>query len=197
MGHSRRPSLPEVFTTGQVAAICKVTIRTVIKWFESGRLPGYRIPGSRDRRIPRRELHRFLIEHEIPFDRGRFQEADRILVVDRERDFADRVAKTLEEQLPESELHTAQSVFAAGFLTAGLRPRLLVLGPNLDATATSQVLEALGSMTAPDEVPRVLLYSTAPEGDVSGAAASQGFAVLDEPQDDRSLLREARRLLAI
>ena len=36
----------KVFTTGQVAKICKVAPRTVSKWFDSGRLRGYRIPGS-------------------------------------------------------------------------------------------------------------------------------------------------------
>ena len=41
-----------IFTTGQVAKICKVAPRTVSKWFDSGRLRGYRIPGSQDRRIP-------------------------------------------------------------------------------------------------------------------------------------------------
>src|SRR5947209_14833978 len=53
----------KVFTTGQVAKICKVAPRTVSKWFDSGQLKGYRIPGSRDRRIPREDLIRFLEEN--------------------------------------------------------------------------------------------------------------------------------------
>ena len=56
----------KVFTTGQVAKICKVAPRTVSKWFDSGRLKGYRIPGSQDRRIPREYLIRFLKEHGMP-----------------------------------------------------------------------------------------------------------------------------------
>ncbi|MGN1274093.1 MAG: helix-turn-helix domain-containing protein, partial [Thermoguttaceae bacterium] len=56
----------KVFTTGQVAKICKVAPRTVSKWFDSGRLKGYRIPGSQDRRIPREYLLRFLKEHGMP-----------------------------------------------------------------------------------------------------------------------------------
>ena len=55
----------KVFTTGQVAKICKVAPRTVSKWFDSGRLKGYRIPGSQDRRIPREYLIKFLKEHGI------------------------------------------------------------------------------------------------------------------------------------
>ncbi len=53
----------KVFTTGQVARICKVAPRTVSKWFDSGRLSGYRIPGSQDRRIPRDDLAKFVKDH--------------------------------------------------------------------------------------------------------------------------------------
>ena len=38
----------EVFTTGEVARICNVAPRTVSKWFDTGQLRGYRIPGSKD-----------------------------------------------------------------------------------------------------------------------------------------------------
>ena len=55
-----------IFTVGEVAEICKVAPRTVSKWFDSGRLRGYRIPGSQDRRIPREHLIRFLKEHGMP-----------------------------------------------------------------------------------------------------------------------------------
>lgn len=58
--------MKQVFTTGEVAKICHVAPRTVSKWFDSGRLRGYRIPGSQDRRIPRDHLIRFLKEHGMP-----------------------------------------------------------------------------------------------------------------------------------
>ncbi|MDD4287263.1 MAG: hypothetical protein PHO20_03600 [Candidatus Peribacteraceae bacterium] len=55
----------KVFTTGRVAQLCKVTARTVAKaWFDTGKLKGYRIPGSQDRRIPREYLLRFLRDGE-------------------------------------------------------------------------------------------------------------------------------------
>ena len=55
-----------IYTTSQVARICKVAPRTVSKWFDSGRLRGYRVPGSQDRRIPREHLIRFMEEHQMP-----------------------------------------------------------------------------------------------------------------------------------
>jgi len=55
-----------VLTTGDVAKICHVAPRTVSKWFDNGQLRGYRIPGSKDRRIPVTELVRFMKVHNMP-----------------------------------------------------------------------------------------------------------------------------------
>ena len=55
-----------VFTTGEVAEVCNVAARTVSKWFDRKLLKGYRIPGSKDRRIPIGELVRFMKAYEIP-----------------------------------------------------------------------------------------------------------------------------------
>ena len=58
--------LKDVLTTGEVAKICNVAPRTVSKWFDSGALRGYRIPGSKDRRIPINQLIRFMKQHGMP-----------------------------------------------------------------------------------------------------------------------------------
>ena len=71
----------KVFTTGQVAKICKVAPRTVSKWFDSGRLKGYRIPGSQDRRIPREYLIKFLKEHGMPLGDLEDEAMAKILIV--------------------------------------------------------------------------------------------------------------------
>ena len=58
----------KVFTTGEAAEICKVSQQTIIRCFDAGRLQGFRVPGSRFRRIPRDELIRFMQANEIPLD---------------------------------------------------------------------------------------------------------------------------------
>ena len=56
----------KAFTTGQVAKFCQVSPSTVAKWFDQGRLKGYRVPGSQDRTIPLGELMSFLREYGLP-----------------------------------------------------------------------------------------------------------------------------------
>ena len=58
--------MQKIYTTGQAAKFCRVAPSTVSKWFDSGRLRGYRIPGTQDRRIPHEHLIRFLKEHGLP-----------------------------------------------------------------------------------------------------------------------------------
>src|SRR5688572_26257087 len=57
-----------VFTTGEAAEICKVSQQTIIRCFDSGRLKGFRVPGSRFRRIPRDALVAFMKDNGIPPD---------------------------------------------------------------------------------------------------------------------------------
>ena len=56
----------QVFTTGEAAEVCKVSQQTIIRCFDSGRLQGFRVPGSKFRRIPRAELLRFMKANDIP-----------------------------------------------------------------------------------------------------------------------------------
>jgi excisionase family DNA binding protein len=62
--------MKQIFTTGDAAKILRVAPRTVSKWFDSGKLRGYRVPGSQDRRIPRDQLVRFMKDHGIPVPEG-------------------------------------------------------------------------------------------------------------------------------
>lgn len=71
--------MTRVFTTGQVARIFSVNINTVIKWFDTGRLEGFRLPRSNERRIYRESVAEFMDAHGIsPALLDRFDEAEGI-----------------------------------------------------------------------------------------------------------------------
>ena len=57
--------MQRVFTTGQVAKIFSVNINTVIKWFDEGKLEGFRLPRSNERRIYRESVVEFMRKHDI------------------------------------------------------------------------------------------------------------------------------------
>src|SRR5262245_34047989 len=74
-------TMKTVFTTGEAAKICKVSQQTVIRCFDNGQLRGYRVPGTRFRRIPRESLYRFMKDNGIPTDVLE-RDTRKILIVD-------------------------------------------------------------------------------------------------------------------
>lgn len=96
--------MKKVFTTGEVARICQVAPRTVSKWFDMGRLKGYRVPSSGDRRIPRQDLIAFLREHGLGEDGLDAFDKTHEVKVDEAAEYADMVeSRCREEQWLEAE----------------------------------------------------------------------------------------------
>ncbi len=119
----------DVLTTGEVAKICNVAPRTVSKWFDSGALRGYRIPGSKDRRIPLNQLIRFMKQHGMPLN-GLMTGATRVLIVDDEQDIVEVLEKILEDEA-KYEVEVAKGGFEAGIVAEKFRPHVMLVDMHL------------------------------------------------------------------
>jgi excisionase family DNA binding protein len=131
--------LKDVLTTGEVAKICNVAPRTVSKWFDSGALHGYRIPGSKDRRIPLNQLIRFMKQHGMPLN-GLMTGSTRILIVDDERDIVEVLEKILEDEA-KYEVEVAQGGFAAGVTADKFRPHVILIDLHLKDVDANEVVK--------------------------------------------------------
>lgn len=121
--------LKDVLTTGEVAKICNVAPRTVSKWFDSGALTGYRIPGSKDRRIPLNQLIRFMKQHGMPLN-GLRTGCTRVMIVDEEQDIVEVLEKILEDEA-KYEVEVARTGFSAGVTAEKFRPHVILLDMHL------------------------------------------------------------------
>ncbi len=115
----------KVFSTGQIARLCKCAPRTVSKWIDAGRLPGYRIPGSPDRRVTRDDLLKFLQDQGMPTGELENEGWQKVLVVGAGPFFL----AALKELLPEEEyrLTVAVDSFQAGMEAERLLPDVVIL----------------------------------------------------------------------
>jgi len=114
-----------VFTTGEAAKICKVSQQTIIRCFDSGQLKGFRVPGSRFRRIPREQLVNFMRDNGIPTD-GLESGKRKVLVVDDEPELVELMKDALERD-GRFEVQTANNGFDAGMLVKDYHPDIIVL----------------------------------------------------------------------
>lgn len=115
----------DALTTGEVARICNVAARTVSKWIDAGRLEGYRIPGSKDRRVHVAALEAFMRAHGIPIG-GTPATRTRVLVVDADRIAAGTLKQVLED-LGTCEVTTASDFFGAGLACGSAVPDVIVV----------------------------------------------------------------------
>jgi hypothetical protein len=56
----------DVFTTSDVANICRVSTRIVTKWFDNDILDGYRLPASKHRRFTYDHVRSFMAKQDMP-----------------------------------------------------------------------------------------------------------------------------------
>jgi excisionase family DNA binding protein len=166
------PIEKEVLTTGEVAKICNVAPRTVSKWFDSGTLGGYRIPGSKDRRIPVSELVKFMRAHNIPMDAlesGR----TRVLIVDDERDVVDVLKRVLTEQTS-YEVRTATNGFEAGVEAERFKPHVLLMDVHLGDQDPKDLLKFVRA-SENLQITRVIAMSGRLTDGQAHSLRSQGF----------------------
>src|SRR5688500_11090043 len=155
-GSNTRPSAPRsyrcsseredwtmktVFTTGEAAEICKVSQQTIIRCFDSGRLKGFRVPGSRFRRIPRDALIAVMTENNIPVD-ALDSGKKKILVVDDDPEIVELFVDVLERD-GRFEVKTASSGYDAGIMTQEFLPELIILDymlPDINGNVVCQTI---------------------------------------------------------
>src|SRR5437879_13376976 len=113
-----------VFTTGEAAKVCKVSQQTIIRCFDNGQLKGFRVPGSRFRRITREALYKFMKDNGIPTDALESGKR-KVLLVDDDAELVELMTKVLEED-GRFEVPIASNGFYAGRMVKESLPELHV-----------------------------------------------------------------------
>jgi len=133
--------MKDLFTTGKAAEICKVSQQTIIRCFDSGRLEGFRVPGSKFRRIPRHSLIKFMKDNSIPLD-NLDSGKKKILIVDDDAEIVELMADVLLRD-GRFDLKTASSGYEAGMVTQQFHPDLILLDymlPDINGNVVCQTI---------------------------------------------------------
>jgi excisionase family DNA binding protein len=184
-----------VLTTGDVARICNVAPRTVSKWFDTGQLKGYRIPGSKDRRIPVSELIRFMKVHNIPaasLPVGKI----RILVADSHEESASALANALRTKAG-YEVQIVLSNFEAGVTIQKFAPHVLLvnlLAKGIDAAGICRNIRTDEDL----QTIKVIALANRLSGSESAALLQKGFdSSVSDSSDVTEVIKKIEEAIAI
>jgi excisionase family DNA binding protein len=184
-----------VFTTGEAAKICKVSQQTIIRCFDSGQLKGFRVPGSRFRRIPREQLFAFMKDNGIPTDALESGKR-KILIVDDDEELVELLSDVFVRDT-RFEVRTTNNGFDAGMLVKEFRPDIVVLDVMLPDINGKEVCQRVRSDPALDDV-RIICISGMVEADKVAdlkAAGANGF--MQKPFAVEKLMESVCELLEI
>ena len=115
----------KLYTTGEVAKICNLSQQTIIRCFDAGRVEGFRIPGSKFRRIPHESLIKFMQSNDIPIDTLQSGKK-KILIVDDDAEIIEMMVDVLVRD-GRFEVCSAESGYEGGIMTEQFRPDLIIL----------------------------------------------------------------------
>jgi excisionase family DNA binding protein len=175
-----------VFTTGEAAKICKVSQQTIIRCFDNGQLKGFRVPGSRFRRIPREALYRFMKDNGIPTDALESGKR-KVLLVDDDAELVELMTKVLEED-GRFEVRVAANGFDAGMMVKEYRPDLIVLDVMLPDINGKEVCHRVRSDPTLEDVRILCISGMVEEDKVQELKLSGADDFLHKPFDIEELI---------
>ena len=184
-----------VFTTGEAAKICKVSQQTIIRCFDSGQLKGFRVPGSRFRRIPRDLLFAFMKENGIPTDALESGKR-RVLIVDDDEELVELLADVFERD-GRFDIRTTNNGFDAGMLVKEFRPDVVILDVMLPDINGKEVCQRVRSDTALDEVRIICISGMVEQDKVADLKAAGANDFIQKPFTVEKLLERACQLLEL
>jgi excisionase family DNA binding protein len=182
-----------VFTTGEAAKICKVSQQTIIRCFDSGQLKGFRVPGSRFRRIPRGELFSFMKDNGIPTDSLESGKR-KILIVDDDEELVELMSDVFDRD-GRFEIRTANNGFDAGMLVKEYRPDLIILDVMLPDINGKEVCQRVRGDKSMDDVRIICISGMIEDDKVKDLRASGANDFMRKPFEIESLLDRVCGLL--
>jgi len=184
-----------VFTTGEAAKICKVSQQTIIRCFDNGQLKGFRVPGSRFRRIPREALYKFMKDNGIPTDALESGKR-KVLLVDDDAELVELMTKVLEED-GRFEVRVASNGFDAGMMVKEYRPDLIVLDVMLPDINGKEVCQRVRADTTLEDVRILCISGMIEEDKIQELRLSGADEFLHKPFDIDELIDRMCTLLEI
>ena len=184
-----------VFTTGEAAKICKVSQQTVIRCFDSGQLKGFRVPGSRFRRIPREHLFAFMRENGIPTDALESGKR-KILVVDDDVELVELITDVLDRD-GRFDVRSVNNGFDAGMMVKDYKPDLIVLDVMLPDINGREVCQRVRSDKSMDSVQIICISGMVEDDKIDGLRQAGANDFMRKPFEVDRLIERICQLLEI
>ncbi|KEA62825.1 response regulator receiver domain protein (CheY-like) [Marinobacterium lacunae] len=183
----------KTLTTGDIAKLCDVNLRTVIRWIDRGALKGFKLPGRGNNRVKVEDFIAFLNENGMPIPSELAGEGNRrVLVIDDEPAITRVIRRIL--QAEGYDVIIANDGFQGGTKLLQEQPALVTLDLSMPGMDGFEVLEFIRK--TPDVAhTRVAVISALGDAELQRAKEAGADLVLSKPFNNDQLVSIVKELI--
>lgn len=190
---SLKASFMKTYSTGDIAKICDVNQRTVIRWIQRGSLSGFKLPGRGNNRVSRNDLIMFLNQYNFPLPSElKKYAAAQILIADEEKAVANAIQRVFRGCGYTTKLALNGFDLAKEILSR--RPQLMTLDFNMSSLNGPEVVNFIRHDLGDNDL-KILVISAESEFEASSEQLAFVDGFLAKPFSNESLLAVTQELL--
>jgi CheY-like chemotaxis protein len=179
-------------TTGDIAKLCGVNFRTVIRWIQRGHLKAFQLPGRGDNRVLVSDFLAFLRANNMPVPEELQKTGRRVLVVEDDAKMAASIQRSLKRA--GFDVAIAKDGFSAGSMVNTFTPAVMTLDLKMEGIGGLEVLKSIRSNPELSQL-KVLVVSAMPQEQLDEAAAAGADGVLAKPFKNPELVKRLKELM--
>ncbi|CAA0355613.1 response regulator [Alteromonas marina] len=185
----------KTLTSGEIASYCDVNLRTVIRWIESGKLKGFKLPGRGNNRILVEDFIEFLERHDMPIpDALRGIASPSILIVDDEMPVAKSIQRVARRAGFDSYIATGG--FQAGIMLSQYEPKVMTLDLSMPGMDGYSVIEFTREQSKYKDL-KIIVISALDDISLERALEIGADATLQKPFSNHDLTNVLEQFMSL
>ncbi len=184
-------------TTGEIADLCHVHLRTVLQWVHDGKLKAYRTPGNHSR-IKVDDFLIFLKQFNMPIPdnlEGRGV-ARKVLIVDDDTNMVSAIRRLFKKEL-NFEIEVAYDGFEAGIKLLLFKPDLVILDMKMPGMNGYEVAQKIKRSANCDHTKIIGVSAYFEEADKQRLRDIGVEYCFDKPFNSAELVEKAKLVLGV
>lgn len=184
-----------ILTTGDIAELCGVNFRTVIRWIQRGYLKAFQLPGRGDNRVLMKDFLDFLHANNMPVPEELEGTSEpRVLIVEDDK----RMAQSIQRALKRKGFETMISLdgFMAGVVATTFRPAVMTLDLKMPSLGGIDILKGIRKNPELAGI-KILVVSAMPQEELDEALAAGADDVLEKPFTNNDLVAKVAQLAGV
>ncbi|MBF0619497.1 MAG: response regulator [Candidatus Omnitrophica bacterium] len=183
-------------TTGEIADLCHVHLRTVLQWIHDGKLKAYRTPGNHSRvTVP--DFIGFLKQYNMPIPENLSYRGDtrKIMIVDDDANMVSSLKRLFKKE-PSYEVDVAYDGFEAGIKLLLFKPDIVILDMKMPGMNGMEVAQKIKRSANCEHTKIIGMSAYFEEGDKQRLLDIGVNFCYDKPFNSADLVAKVKELLA-